>query len=176
MIFRLAISNHYKTIEILFNSSFKIRARIRDEFYQLVHLTIVNSLSRTFCQFCVRDPGIQKTHTDFVYWFNQHCQNFIDGNLSSEIPDLLQIIEKIGHFIPPKQFGGRKWNAPGFQNRLVLQSSFQWLTTLTQALDESERERWINLVKNINAYEIYSIKDTARPKNDTHLPDDFDRW
>ncbi|MFA4849675.1 MAG: ATP-binding protein [Methanoregula sp.] len=176
IVLSLAISRHYKTIEILFNSSFKIRAGIRDEFYQLVHLTVVNSFSRTFCQFCVRDPGIQKTHKDFVYWINQQFQNFIDGKLSSEIPDLLQVIEKIGKFIPPKQFGGRKWNAPGFQNRLILQSSFQWLSSLNQALDESERECWINLVKNINAYEIYSINDTARPKNDTHLPDDFDRW
>ena len=176
MVLNLAISYHYKTIEILFTSSFKIRASIKEEFYQLVHLTIINSFSRTFCYFCGRDPNLQKTYADFGSWISKEFQNFIDGNISSDIPPILQIIDEIGKFDPPKNFGGRKWNAPGFHDRLVLRSSFQWLSSLNDALDDNERECWINLVKNINAYVIYSIKDNARPKNDYHLPDDFDRW
>ena len=176
MILRLAISYHYKTIEILFNSCFKIRDFIREEFYQLIHLAIINSFSRTFGHFCNRDPTIIKTHKDFVKWINQEFQNFIDGNFSSNIPSILQLVEEIGKFNPSKNFGGRKWNAPQFHDRRVLQSSFQWLSSLNQALDNNERECWINLVKNINAYVIYSINDEARAKNDSNLPDDFDRW
>jgi hypothetical protein len=176
MVFSLTISPHYKTIEILFDSSFKIRASIRNEFYQLVHLTIINSLSRTFCHFCISDPNIQKTHADFGSWINQEFGSFIDGKLSSDIPSILKIIEKIGTFDPPKDFGGRKWNAPEFHDREVLKSSFQWLSSLNPALDDNERECWINLIKNINAYEIYSIRENARPKNDSDIPDDFDSW
>jgi hypothetical protein len=176
MILRLAISYHYKTIEILFNSCFKIRDVIQEEFYQLIHLAIINSFSRTFGHFCNRDSMIITTHKDFMNWINQEFQNFIDGNFSSSIPSILQIVEKIGEFNPSKHFGGRKWNAPEFHDRRVLLSSFRWLSSLNQALDNNERKYWINLVKNINAYVIYSINDIARPKNDSHLPDDFDRW
>lgn len=177
LIFHLATSYHYKTIEILFNSSFQVRAAIRGEFYQLIHLTIINAFSRTFCYIYNHDPAnIQRTHADYLYWINQQFRNFIEGKLSPDIPSILQLVEEIGKFDPPKNNGGRKWNAPQFHDRLVIQSSFQWLSSLNQALDKNERECWINLVKNINAYVVYSIKDNARPKNDYHLPDDFDRW
>ena len=176
MVFRLATSYHYKTIEILFNSTFKIRTAIRDEFYQLVHLTLINSFSRTFCGLFTENPEIQKIHADFGHWIDQKFQNFIDGKLSSDIPSILQIVDEIGKFDSPKNFGGRKWNAPEFHDRLVLKSSFQWLSPLNPPLDDNERECWINLIQNINGYTIYSIRDNARPKNDSHLPDDFDRW
>jgi hypothetical protein len=176
MIFNLALSYHYKTIEILFNSCFKIRGSIRDDFYQLVHLSIINSFSRTFCHFCIRDPKMQEIYTDFGSWISRKFENFIQGNLSSDIPPIIKIIEEIGNFSPPKNFGGRKWNAPRFHDREALKSSLRWLSSLNQALDDTERECWISLIKNINAYVIYSVNDNARLKDDTHIPDDFDSW
>ncbi|MGA2120932.1 MAG: ATP-binding protein [Methanoregula sp.] len=176
MILRLAISYHYKTVEILYNSIFKIRSVIRDDFYQLVHVAIINSFSRTFCYFYNNDHGFQKSHLDFIEWINQQFQDFIGGKLSPDIPQILQIVEKIGKFAPLQNNGGRKWNAPQFHDRQALMSSFKWLSSLNQAFDDDERKHWIKLVKNINAYVIYSIKDETRPKNDTHTPDEFDNW
>ena len=176
IIFRLATAYHYKTVEILFSSCFKIRATIRDEFYQLVHFAIICSFSRIFGEMYYSDLSIQNTHTDYVDWLNQKNQNFIDGSLSFDIPPILHIIKEIGEFNPPNNRGGRKWNSLEFHDRNMLKSSLQWLNSVTSSLDANEQSIWEKLIKNINSFVIYSIKNKNNSLQGYHYPDDFDNW
>ena len=143
----LAANKHYETVSILFRSASQLRNTLKAHFKQLINFLLKWSHARWKHP---RERHAEKNLLTFNKWLGEEIDAFEKGNVSSD-PITWELIaqdeikrrktlyekeiEKRGdHWKPPKDAYFDLW---------LIKAAFNWMPSLDQAADKSEREEWL---------------------------------
>lgn len=173
-ILKLVLNPHYNTLGFLLQSCFELRSSLKENFYSLIHVSIIWSFVRKWLEF---NNELSSEHEyEYIKWIDGIFEAFLNQQLSPEIPQLLELAqinqdlqEKESNSIRiPQRF--TKYDLQAFQ------SCFTWIPTLSQAESQCERQSWIAIVKNLSKFLVFDIENRIEYLKEYQYPHDVHNW
>ncbi|MBV6626989.1 MAG: hypothetical protein KI793_29310 [Rivularia sp. (in: Bacteria)] len=171
----LALNNHYKTVETLFNSAANYRKSLGDNFKQLQHFTLRWAVMRWR-----RDYTHSEEQTDFNLenWLQQEVEAFVQKNISPKVPSLeeLSVKEPSQKLTKTRSYHRtrRPKQRPGI-DLMLIQAAYDWLPSLEQATDATERNEWINFWKEALSCFLQMLGEESEDNEKVEI-EPFSKW
>lgn len=174
-ILQLVTDSHYKTINLLLQSSFELRSILKEDFYRLIHISTIGSFCRRWYEFNHQliNNGYE---SDYTNWVDRFFNAFVNRELTSEIPNLLEL-SQINSDLQEKDNNSVKIPLRFTKYDLqAIQSCFSWMPSLSSAKSQDERKLWITINKNLDIFFIRDIENRVSYLKDHQYPDDVHNW
>lgn len=173
---RLALSYHYKTVEILFNSAANNRNSLGGNFKQLQHLLRHWAVLRwqrdyTFPQ--------EKTDIDIETTLLQEFEAFVQSTISPQVPSLeeISLTEHSRKLTKTRSYRSRRPKQSIGIDLILIQAAYAWLPSLDRAISETERTEWIAFWKEALGCTLRMLGEEAEDEEVEINPFfDWDRW
>jgi hypothetical protein len=171
----LATSHHYKTVEILFASTVRVRGHLGENFKQLQHFLLRWAATRRK-QYLI-SYGIFHSF-DMRRWLKQEIEAFVKKSIPSQLPswEKVSVKEPYRKHNFPNFLRRRPRQSPGLDLQLI-EAAFTWLPSLDHAIDETERIEWINFWKEALDCTLRMLGEETEDDYEIEgTPYEWDRW
>lgn len=166
----LVMDYNYETVEIMSRECSKFREILGDNFKQLQHFIHLWSVTKKRLEF--------DSKFDLNTWIQEEFKSFINGSMIKEI----QKWDEIEYEVPFNRInpieGGktRIRRIPGLDLTLI-ESAYDWLSSLDYAVNDDERLEWINFWNENLQYTLKLLGDSIEDDREIEgTTSSWDRW